>query len=323
MARLRVGLRGHWVTGAMLGGALLAACSVDTSDITFVRDDAFDVGGVGSGGKVGNGGVLNGGALNKAGSEGKSGSGSGGASTGGSKLTAGSDAGGSAPAGGTGGSGGAGGVNGGGGPQECPVVQADPMQPLLDDVNDLDPALPMVGGRIGGWYLATDDSMGTVMPAASPDMPPRPTQPGAFGSPYAMRVSGGGFTEWGVSLGMALLAPLRNAPACPYDLTRQAGLRFMLKGTVSDMIVRVQVATVQTHQPMQGGTCMGNGCGDHYGFDVPVSNDWQEVKVDFADLTQVGWGQELDFNLRESLNIEFHVNPSVTFDVWIDDLSFY
>lgn len=322
MAGLSVRLRRHWGTGAMLGGAFLAACSVDTSDVTFIRDDAFDQGAVGSGGVVGNAGVLNGGALNKAGFGGKASGGSGGAPTGGSKLTAGSDAGGSAPVGG------AGGMNlggmGGGGVPECPVAVADPTQPLLDDINDPDPALPNVAGRIGGWYLATDGTPGgTVLPMTGPDMPPMPSQPGALGSPYAMHVSGGGFTVWGISFGLALLAPFRDAPACPYDLSRQAGVRFMMKGMVSDMLVRVQVTTVRTHQPMQGGTCVGMGCGDHYGLDVPISGNWQEVKVDFADMTQVGWGRAFPLDLSEALNIEFHTQPNATFDVWVDDLSFY
>lgn len=293
----------------MLGGVLLAACSVDTSDITFVRDEAFD-----QGGALGNAGVSNGGALNKAGSDGKAGSGGGGVSTGGSKLTAGSDAGGSAPAGGTGGT-------GGGMPLDCPMVIGPADQKLLDDFEDGDAGLPAVGGRRGGWYLANDGT-GMQMPMLGPNMPPNPATPGAMMTDYAMRTSGSGFTVWGANVGLVLLfGPPGRAP-CPYDLSNYRGLRLFVRGTIQDSLLRVQIPTVDTHQPAQGGTCM-DACGDHYGKEVMVTPSWGQVNVDFNQMVQQGHGREFPFDLSQALNIEFAVHPNGNFDFWIDQLEFY
>lgn len=312
MSRFSLGVRRHWGIGAMLGGALLAACSVDTSDITFIRDEAFDEGGVGNGGVVGNAGVLNGGALNKAGSDGKAGSG--GAATGGSKLTAGSDAGGSEPVGGTGGAGGSMAM-------DCPMVAGAADQTLLDNFEDGDAGLPMVGGRRGGWYLANDGT-GMQMPMLGANMPPNPTTPGAMMTSYAMRTSGSGFTVWGASVGLVLLfGPPGRAP-CPYDLSNYRGLRLFVRGTIADSVLRVQIPTVDTHQPAQGGTCM-DSCGDHYGKEVMVTPSWGQVNVDFNQMTQQGHGREFPFDLSKALNIEFAVHPNGNFDFWIDQIEFY
>lgn len=309
------GSRRHCALGAMLAGLVLSACSVDISGVTFLRDEAFEKGGVGN----------TGGVVSKAGSSGKSGSGSGGASTGGSKQTAGTNAGGTNVGGtDTGGTDTGGTDTGGMGgmlPEVCPVESGDPALPLLDDLDDGDVGLPISAGRVGGWFVVGDDGGGTLIP--EPSMPLEPDSPG-FDTPYAMHMSGGGFEVWGATLGLALLAPFADRPPCPYDVSPHAGVRFMLKGMSSDAIVRFQMPTVATHPTELGGTCMlAQGCSDHYGIDLMVPSQWTEVEIDFADLSQVGWGEPFPLDLREVLNMEFRVRENTTFDIWIDDLRFY
>ena len=94
------------------------------------------------------------------------------------------------------------------------------------------------------------------------------------------------------------------------------------RGTIADSILRVQVPTVDTHQPAQGGTCTGE-CGDHYGKEVMVSPSWGQVNVDFNQMVQQGHGRELPFDLSKAMSIEFSVHPNSNFDFWIDEIEFY
>lgn len=301
-----------------LGATALGACSVDTSDVHFVDDDVFaqrtgNGGGPASntGGAANIGGVANvAGALNKAGSPGLAGS-----SNGGSSPTAGSP-----PAGS--GSGGMG-IGGGGSPGECKKAVGNPTALLIDDLEDGDPALPMLGGREGGWYVSNDGTpTGMQMPATS--MPPKPVSGGANGSRYAMHTSGSGFTLWGANMGLTLLhGPGR--PPCPYDVTPHRGIRFYIMGTNSDGAVRFVVPTVQTHAVAQGGTCVGQGkCGDHFGYDIEsVPTSWKQLSVSFDQLTQVGFGAPVVFDETQVLNVEFSLGRGATFDISVDQLEFY
>jgi len=131
-----------------LGIGALGACSVDTSDIKFLPDSAFD-----NNGAVGNvAGDDNGSGSDSGGASSKSGSGSGGGSDGGSKQTAGNGPNGGNPSGGTnpgagspamGGMGGSGGVPPSGYPCTSVVRPmglianfdglTDPMEPFTDE----------------------------------------------------------------------------------------------------------------------------------------------------------------------------------------------
>jgi hypothetical protein len=314
----------------VVGGAAAVACSVDTSNITFVDDDRFDMivagkvdmgtgdtatGDTGAGGAPDTGGTRStGGGSNKAGTTSRAGTGTGGSTNTGGKTNGGS---GGAPPGGTGGMG----MGGMGPPKSCPVVKGDPTALLIDDLEDGDTVLPpMTGGRIGGWYVFND---GTGVQLPDPSLPPVSDKPGANGSAYAMHTGGQGFTIWGAGIGLGLLS-FPGLKPCAYDVTPYKGVRFWLQGMVASMAVRFQIPTVETHQPAQGGTCTSSLCGDHYGFDVvPVPTTWTKIDVPFTALKQTGFGDKFPLNLQHAINIEFVVKGEAQFEYWVDNVQFY
>lgn len=317
----------------MVAAGVLAACSVDTSDVHFVPDDVLDstgatssvistgnVGNVGAGGDIDDtGGVANtggvpnvGGVSSKAGSPGTAGFGTGGVSP-------------SAGASSFGGTGG--GFPGGGTSGRCQMRIGNPTELLIDDLEDGDPKLPMFGGREGGWYVSNDGSpFGMQKPA--PNMPPPPDKPGsppragAAATSAAMHMSGSGFTDWGANMGLTLYLP-PGAGACPYDVSPHRGVRFWIKSMLPDSTVRFVIPTVETHAPAQGGTCPRN-CGDHFGVEIsPVPTVWTPFEVEFAKLSQAGVGTAAKFYPNHALNVEWSVGFAEDFDFWVDQVEFY
>lgn len=300
-----------------VGVAILFACSVDTGDITFQEDDVYyraGGGGVASTGGSPNLGGTTAGAHDAgagADSKGEGGSsGDGGAATSGGESTGGTESGGTD-------AGGMGGMETG----ECPVVIADRLEPEIDDLEDGDEFILMRGKRNGGWYSYNDET-GSQTP------PPRllllPDMPGAAGSRYSMHTSGSGFILWGAGIGFSLLTPpfpSDDMVPCPYDVSPHRGIRFQIRGTNDDGRVRLQLPTIETQPPMQGGTCDGAACGDHFGVEVPVSSSWEAREVPFAELYQ--WNADSKLDLTHVLTVEFHVAASVSFDFWVDQLEFY
>jgi hypothetical protein len=319
----------------VVAASALAACSVDTSDIHFVPDDALRAtagtssvvtGNAGAGDDVDNvGGGTTGGQVNVAGVQNKAGtSGKAGANTGGVGAVAGAS-----PVGGGGGvpSGGGGGVPNGGTPGRCGMRLGNPTEPLIDDLDDGDPKLPMFGGREGGWYVSNDGSpLGTQKPPANmpplPDKPGAPPRTGAAASPAAMHTSGSGFTAWGANMGLTLYQP-PGLGACPYDASPHRGVRFWIKSAIRDATVRFVLPTVETHASAQGGTCT-KSCGDHYGVDIsPVPTVWTQLEIPFAELTQRGFGTAVKFYPSHALNVEWSIGLAEDFDFWVDQVEFY
>jgi hypothetical protein len=301
----------------VLTAGALSACVVDKSDIEFVPKSYFvdDTGG-------------SAGVTNKGGSDTEAGEGSGGSSTGGSKQTGGSKTGGNGgmTSAGMGGGGTGNGGMGGMMPTDCTPGVADPLRPGIDDLEDADPAILPNAGRRGGWYTYNDGTS-TQMPMAGPNMPPMHEMGGAMGTSFSMHTRGGPFTIWGAGLGIVLNG-VPDKPPCAYDVTPHDGLRFWARGMNTNMRLRVSFATVSSHAVAQGGTCQEMDpnmtlCGDHFGYDFALSTSWQQVVVRWDQLTQNGWGKVVPLDLERVINIEFTVVRDVTFDFWIDEVTFY
>lgn len=321
--------------GFVVAGSILAACSVDTSDVHFVPDDvlnatgdagklgtgntgtgADDAGGADTGGSTGTGGSGN-----KAGTTGKAGAGTGGVNTAGNTGTAGAPNGGNPPLGGMGGM-----------PLNCPMAVANRNEPLIDNFDDGDPGLPMppLGGRVGGWFVVNDGSTsGTQTPPANdPTRPPKPTPPGFDGKGFALFTQGKGFVDWGAGLGMTF----SNGPAmkaCVYDASIHVGIRFRTFGKVTgpDPYLHIHVVTTDVADREHSGTCdaMNEKCYDNFNFDVrlPGVGVWEEHAVPFTDFKQAGWGAPKKFYPNHLLNLEFVAGPGAEFEFGIDQVEFY
>ena len=165
------------------------------------------------------------------------------------------------------------------------------------------------------WYLINDGTSGTQQPLPLEMTALSAGEAATAGSRAALSVACSGFSAWGSGVGVDLL----NASGKqPYDLSAYAGISFWAKMPGSYRLVRVNVPDVGTDP---SGEICGQGCNDHFGVNLQLSEDWQRHELLFSDMEQVGWGLQRDeLTLTAIYSIHFQVAAAKDVELWIDDL---
>jgi hypothetical protein len=230
---------------------------------------------------------------------------------------------------GTGGAPGTGGT--GNVPSNC--VDSDPIDPtaLIDDFEDGNPTLAPIGGRLGDWWISTDDTPGgTIVPspgAATPERVPG----GRCDSVYAMRITGSGFTDWGAVLSVGLrwddaLAPNGNVPV---DLSAYRGVKFWARGgELNTSVVRIGIHDTVSHP--NAGVCdvstmaVGTSCWDSFGTDVvPLGETWRQYEIHFDRLSQREFGVPgAALDVANVYVFDWGLGPGII-DFWLDDVRLF
>ena len=201
-------------------------------------------------------------------------------------------------------------------PEKCPAVAPKAgTHPLIDDLEDGDGVLLDADGRRGFWYTTNDGTAGTQTPV--PGTTFVPASAGAHGSSYFARATGRNFSDWGAALCIMLHQAGDNS--CRYNATGTSGLRFSTRGTGT---ITISVATAATVPIESGGSCF-SGCYDYHATTFTLTSTWITRQISYASLAQGGWGTAAFFQPSALMYIEFAAGPNVTFDIGIDDISFY
>ena len=223
--------------------------------------------------------------------------------------------------------GGCGGGGGGGVAAQPPEGCADPM--TIDDLEDGDDFICESGGRTGEWFVMTygASDLSTSLRRGVTSIPG-----GRGESQRAIRLTGfGGLVGGALWFGVPLNA---KAPEWEeaYDASGADGVRFWMKSTVPITV------TLPTWETVRQGTCLdseaGVDCDNPFSFEIDeVRGDaWRQYDVPFASLTQLLERGDDTGNLvlpsgPSSGNTSWRSpsgSPSPeSFDVWIDDVSFY
>ncbi|MEO6601522.1 MAG: hypothetical protein ABIQ16_16720, partial [Polyangiaceae bacterium] len=205
----------------------------------------------------------------------------------------------------------------------CPAVPSDPpppvlgcsfaasgTQPSVDDFDDGTLLLHSVEQRVGAWYSFTDETTGCVKLSVEK----------ADSSP-ALHFTGGGFSKWGAGFGVALAWSNAQNGQCTYDVSAYSGVRFRARGNA---VLRVNFPSRESAFRSAGGDCPDSeGCFDQQGRNIALSADFQEYEIPFCSLAQAGFGSPLGALDRTKLtNLNFLVQTTSDFDVWLDDLEF-
>jgi hypothetical protein len=133
----------------------------------------------------------------------------------------------------------------------------------------------------------------------------------------AVRVTGAGFTTWGVALN-GLFRPPVGGTWQPYDASGYKGLRFWARAATP---LRIQVKLPDRNTHRTGGVCVI--CDDGFGKFVDVSTEWQPITILFAETTQIGFGDKVAAIAPSALYaIEFVAPKEAAFDLWVDDVVF-
>jgi Carbohydrate binding domain (family 11) len=210
----------------------------------------------------------------------------------------------------------AGAKSGGNALQKCdnPVPAKDG---LIDDFEDEDDQLADQDDRSGHWFIGKDDKGTTVEPSS---VSGNLSDGGANGTKKALHVTGktaSGDGAWGVEVN-ADFAPGRPQ----YDASQYAGVSFFIKsGSTKTKTIRFKASDVNTNPT--GGVC--KACFNHFGKDIKLTPEWQEVTVSFAQMKQLaGWGDPFPAITPSKLyDIEFAVASGQQFDFWVDEIKFF
>ena len=209
------------------------------------------------------------------------------------------------------------GEGGEGGDDEVVVVGAGgvgeplPLAELIDDVEASFPYLLESGGRNGQWFIADDETWGSISPLEAVALePPRAD------SYYAAHVSGSGFTYWGALLGVTFVSPF-----AAYDASAYCGVRFVAKGHGDSWAVRLP----DLKSEPDGGLC-GDACYNHLGQHFQPGAEWQEYEIRFDELEHVMSNgeppRELEASALFAIQFVFESSSGDDFELFVDDLSF-
>jgi hypothetical protein len=199
-------------------------------------------------------------------------------------------------------------------PAPCPaLVVARGDAPLIEDWEQNDSWLLDRDGRKGSW-ITYDDGTGKQSPPSRTALRPSRLPGGNGASHYGLHISGGRFTDWGVTFGTEL------ADAACYDASAYAGVKFSAKGSGQ---IRVGFQMIDVQDVKYGGFCKAD-CYDTHRKLIELSSTFQEYSVRWEELAQLfDAGPPVAFDPRRIRFLEFGVAPESTpFDVWLDDVAF-
>jgi hypothetical protein len=229
----------------------------------------------------------------------------------------------------------AGGGGSGGGQAGAPAGGAASVTlSLIDDMETVDANIPAIDGRQGFWLVANDGTAGgkqTPSPVVTMSMIPG----GRGTSLSAFHTTASGYTSSGALVGVDLNR--KGSTRSTYDASAYNAVHFWIRvdGTSP---TAVHFAILDKHTDPGGGLCCmtktdctgggtlatGGLCYDHFGVDLqPLTTTWSERTVTFAQLVQVGFGENNVTALDAAYVFAIEFNwLSSAMDLWIDDISF-
>lgn len=201
---------------------------------------------------------------------------------------------------------------------------------MIDNFEDGNQQILDVAGRSGSWYAA-NDGRGNQTPRPGAAVLPSMLMPARGTSTRGLHTMGGPFETWGALIGTALASD--NNVGIPYDLSGYRGIRLWVRlgtgqgsgpGSGSTELAQEVRLNLSTPATEAGGGC--TMCGDHFGFVVPLTSQWERVEVVLAEAEQAGFGVPLltsEPDLAHVTGLELFFPQDVRFDLWVDDIELF
>ena len=181
-------------------------------------------------------------------------------------------------------------------PTITPTITATSTPPTADIVDDFE-----VSGTQNYWlgYSYTyKDAASTI--GGAEEFPGGPLTAG-----YAYHATGNLAAAGYAGIGMNLSSGPEK------DMTAYAGLQFYIKGNGTPL-----------HAAIITGNFTDVTAFNHWEFTVPTTAAWTFVQIPFASMTQP-YGTYLPFDLTRAEDIQFKINTTGAFDIYLDDVAFY
>jgi hypothetical protein len=201
---------------------------------------------------------------------------------------------------------------------------------LIDNMEDGSQYLLSDDGRVGLWYVYSDESLGSSQqplqgfpmyrilddggqPIPGAAVPPRPcgrTEQTPFfegegpeDCAFVARTWGTGQRGWGAGMGLDLNGEggIKN----PFDASAYGGIGFYARGNVRNGALRVNVQDIRTtpesaeaaDRRIADGRVEGRcddsptkRCNDHFGYGVGIGAEWEWIQVPFSCMASGNWG---------------------------------
>ena len=191
---------------------------------------------------------------------------------------------------------------------------------MIDDMEDGDEVICKSTNRDGNWFRYGYGASTNLEPA-----PGKFTQtqiPGGRGSShYAARLKGSGYDV----AAMGFTFDVEGLAVVPYNVGMTEGIKFWMRSSAAVSVNSVTPETLAAD--LSGGACVDtNNCGNFFASRITTPNPdaWVEYFVPFSSLAQLAGGGSATWSRSRVLGFNFIVeNPSVAFEVWVDDIAFF
>ncbi|HEY4186865.1 MAG TPA: hypothetical protein VGP07_17450 [Polyangia bacterium] len=201
-----------------------------------------------------------------------------------------------------------------------PVYKGCGPDGTIDDLEDNNNQISVVGDRGGYWYTYADKEGSTIWPVE-----------GDKGGTFSM-VEGGHDSKFAVEM-KGKLAPASIVyaamglnfldPKEPYDASKFDGITFFAK-RAPNTSGRLVVKMPDGNTDPDGGVC--SACFNDFGATLNITEQWQRYVVPFRDMVQEPfWGapRKPHLDSKKIFAIHFETKTSgADFDITVDDIAF-
>jgi endoglucanase len=191
---------------------------------------------------------------------------------------------------------------------------------VIDDMEDNNNQISIIGERGGYWYTYADKDGSTVWPLPGDSGGTFTMVEGGHDSKYAAEMKG---HLAGKSIVYAAMGLNFMDPKEPYNASTYEGITFYAK-RAANTIGKLNIKMPDGNTDPDGQIC--SACFNDYGYAINVGEQWQRYVLPFNDLKQEpDWGAprkpHIDRKKVYAIHFEAKV-PSGEYDFFIDDIAF-
>ena len=191
---------------------------------------------------------------------------------------------------------------------------------MIEDFEDGNNQINVVGDRGGYWYTYVDAKGSTIEPAPGDQGGTFAPVEGGHESKYAAEVKG---KLAGSSIVYAAMGLNFEDPKGAFDASQYAGITFWAKRTAGSTS-RLTVKLPDGNTDPDGQIC--SACFNDYGYTINVGEQWTRYVLPFHDLKQEpDWGAPRKPHLDASKLFAIHWEakaPGAEYDFVVDDIAF-
>jgi endoglucanase len=191
---------------------------------------------------------------------------------------------------------------------------------MIDDFEDNNNQINVVGERGGYWYTYADKEGSTIWPEQGDNGGTFTVVEGGKDSKYAANMKG---KLAGKSIVYAAMGLNFLDPKGPFDASAYQGITFWIKrgpGSTGKLSVKLPDGNTDP----EGSIC--SACYNDYGTQINVGEQWQRVVIPFRDLKQEpDWGAPRKPHADPGKLFAIHweaKSSGAEFDFWVDDIAF-